>query len=210
MDEQLIKNVLATVNAGKPYDDVAPKITVVRNWALDLCRQYNFEYYRTGKANLAMLKKLFAKTPANGFTVLPNFHVEFGRNIFLGRNFFANYDCFFMDCAPIKFGDEVKIGPKCGFYTSNHVEDAVGRRAGYVESRPITVGNNVWFGASVTVVGGVTIGDNSIIGAGSVVVDDIPANVIAAGNPARVIRPLRTDDRYRGMEDRTGDYHYGE
>ena len=108
-----------------------------------------------------------------------------------------------MDCAPIKFGNEVKIGPKCGFYISNHVEDPVGRRAGYVESRPITVGDNV------TVVGGVTIGDNSIIGAGSVVVHDIPANVIVAGNPAKVIRPLRHDDRYRGLEQQTGDYHYG-
>lgn len=209
MDEQKIKKVLALVNTGKPYDDVAPDVTAVRNWALDLCRQYNFEYYQTGKANLATLRTLFAKTPADGVTVLPNFHVEFGRNIFLGCNFFANYDCFFMDCAPIKFGNEVKIGPKCGFYISNHVEDPVGRRAGYVESRPITVGDNVWFGANVTVVGGVTIGDNSIIGAGSVVVHDIPANVIAAGNPAKVIRPLRHDDRYRGLEQQTGDYHYG-
>lgn len=209
MDEQLISKVLAQVNTGHPYDDMDPTLTAVRNWALECCRRYNWAYKQSGKADQGLLRQLFAQTPDDNFTVLPDFHVEFGRNIYLGRNFFANYDGFFMDCAPIKFGDDVKIGPKCGFYTSDHVEDPVGRRLGYVKARPITVGDNVWFGAAVTVVGGVTIGDNSIIGAGSIVVNDIPANVIAAGNPARVIRPLHHDDRYQNRADSAGTYHYG-
>ena len=90
----------------------------------------------------------------------------------------------------MKFGDNVFVGPNCGFYTAGHPENAERRNKGLEYARPITVGNNVWFGGNVTVLPGITIGDNSIIGAGSVVTKNIPANVVAAGNPCKVIRPV--------------------
>ena len=108
----------------------------------------------------------------------------------MGRNFFANYNCKLMDGAAITFGDDVLVGPDCTFVTAVHPVDPVRRRAGYQQFKPISVGSNVWFGAGVLVCPGVAIGDNAVIGAGSVVVRDIPANCLAAGNPCRVIRKI--------------------
>ena len=195
MDVRTIRRVLAESGSGKPYDDVSRDANELRNWALGLCRRYNYGYLQTGKCDTQLLEELLGRVGENT-TILPNIRVEFGKNVVVGKNFFANFDCFFMDCAPITFGDDVKIGPKCGFYTSNHVEDPLGRQIGYCEAHPIKVSNNVWFGAQCVVLGNVTIGDNSIIGAGSVDTRDVPANVIVAGNPAKVIRPLKTDERY--------------
>ena len=107
-----------------------------------------------------------------------------------GDNLFINYDCVFLDVAPITFGDNVFIAPQCGFYSVNHPMDAVVRRTGVEYGKPITVGSDVWIGGHVTVCPGVTIGDNVVIGAGSVVVHDIPSDSVAAGNPARVVKSL--------------------
>ena len=107
----------------------------------------------------------------------------------------GGYDLVILDGGEVTFGDNVLVGPKCGFYTTDHCFDVEERRTSGVYSRPIRVGNNVWFCAGVTVAPGVSIGDGSIIGAGSVVTKDIPANVIAAGNPCRVIRPITDADK---------------
>ena len=107
-----------------------------------------------------------------------------------GDNFFVNYDCVFLDVAPITFGDNVFIAPQCGFYSVNHPLDAALRNTGVEYGKPITVGSDVWFGGHVTVCPGVTIGDNVVIGAGSVVVRDIPSDSLAVGNPARVVKRL--------------------
>lgn len=121
----------------------------------------------------------------------PPFQCDFGYNIFLGESVLINYNCVFLDAAPVTIGDNCFIGPMCGLYTVNHPLDPERRNAGYVYGKPITLGKNVWLGGGCTILSGVTIGDNTVIGAGSVVTKDMPANVIAAGNPARVIRPLR-------------------
>ena len=118
------------------------------------------------------------------------FICEYGTYITLGKNFFANYNCKLIDGGKITFGDDVLLGPDCTFVTPEHPVDPERRLAGYLTYKPITVGNNVWFGARVTVCPGVTIGDNCVIGAGSVVVKDIPANSVAVGNPCRVIRSV--------------------
>ncbi len=120
----------------------------------------------------------------------PPFQCDFGYNIFIGESVLINYNCVFLDAAPITIGDNCFIGPMCGLYTVNHPLDPERRNAGYIYGRPITLGKNVWLGGGCTILSGVTIGDNTVIGAGSVVTKDIPANVIAAGNPARVIREL--------------------
>lgn len=100
-----------------------------------------------------------------------------------------------LDCAKVSFGDNVFVSPNCGFYTAGHPLDFKQRNLGLEYAYPITVGNNVWIGANTAVLAGVTIGDNTVIGAGSVVDRSIPSNVLAAGNPCRVIRKITEKDR---------------
>ena len=108
----------------------------------------------------------------------------------MGENFYANVGLTILDGAPVTFGDNVFVGPYCGFHTAGHPLDAGQRNRGLEYARPITVGDNVWFGAQCCVLPGVTIGSGSVIGAGSVVTHDIPSGVLAAGNPCRVIRAI--------------------
>ena len=101
-----------------------------------------------------------------------------------------NHNCVILDAAKVEFGDNVFIGPNCGFYTAGHPLNVLDRNKGLEYAKPIKVGNNVWFGGNVVVMPGVTIGDNVTIGAGSIVTKDIPSNVLAYGNPCRVVRNL--------------------
>lgn len=141
----------------------------------------------------ALAKELFAAA-GEGTYIEPPFYCDFGINTQVGKNFYCNYDCVFLDCGKITIGDNVMLGPKVALYAVSHPIDPQVRILNYDYPVPITVGNNVWIGGSVVVCPGVTIGDNTIIGAGSVVTKDIPANVIAAGNPCRVIRPITEED----------------
>lgn len=143
-----------------------------------------------------LLRQIFGKVGKNPY-VEPNIFCGFGWNIEVGDNFFANNNCVFVDPGKIIFGDDVKIAPQCGFYTALHPLDPQQRKDNYEAAYPITVGNNVWFGGGVKVLPGVTIGDNAVIGAGSVVTKDIPANSLAVGNPCRVIREIRSEDKLR-------------
>lgn len=136
-----------------------------------------------------LFRKIFGKT--NGqFIIESPFHCDYGYNIELGKNFYMNVNCVILDEAEVRFGDNVFIAPNCAFYTAGHPFDIELRNKGLEYAKPITVGNNVWIGGNVVVLPGVTIGDNCVIGAGSVVVKDIPANTLAAGNPCKVIRSL--------------------
>lgn len=123
------------------------------------------------------------------------FYCDYGFNIFAGRNFFVNYNCVILDGAKVTFGDNVFIAPNCTFTTAGHPLDVEQRNQGLEIALPITVGDNVWFGANVCVLPGVTIGSGSVIAAGSVVNRDIPSGVLAGGVPCRVIRTLTEQDR---------------
>ena len=147
----------------------------------------------------ALIRSLFGKTQKN-FTIVSPFYCDYGYNIEIGENFFANMNCVILDGAKVSFGDNVFIAPNCGFYTAGHPFDVERRNKGLEYAYPITVGNNVWIGANVSVLPGVSIGDNSVIGAGSVVTRSIPANVLAAGNPCRVIREITEEDKKKYME----------
>ena len=140
-----------------------------------------------------LVRELFAFAGENAY-VEPPFYCDYGYNVSVGKNFFCNYDCVFLDCGKITIGDEVMFGPKVSLYTANHPIDPVVRSHHHDHGIPITVGSNVWIGGNTVVCPGVNIGDNTVIGAGSVVTHDIPANVVAAGNPCRVIRPITADD----------------
>ena len=144
----------------------------------------------------AVIRRLLGRTGKNVSIVSP-FFCDYGYNIEIGENFFMNMNCVILDGAKVTFGDNVFVAPGCGFYTAGHPLDAERRNAGLEYALPIRIGNNVWIGAQVCVLPGVTIGDNSVIGAGSVVTKDIPSGVLAAGNPCRVIRPITEADAAR-------------
>lgn len=129
-------------------------------------------------------------TVGERFKVIQPFFCDYGFNIHLGEDFFANTHLVILDEAPVTFGDHVFIGPNCSFYTAGHPLDVEQRNRGLEYARPITVGHNVWLGGNVTVVPGVSIGDGCVIGAGSVVTRDIAPHTLAAGNPCRPLRRI--------------------
>jgi maltose O-acetyltransferase len=137
----------------------------------------------------ATLRELLG-TLGEGAWVRPPLHVDYGYQIHTGARTFINYGAILLDVAPITIGEDVQIGPNVQLLTPTHPLEAEPRRAKWEAAKPITIGNNVWLGGGVIVCPGVTIGDNTVVGAGAVVTKDLPANALAVGNPARVIRGL--------------------
>ena len=160
-----------------------------------MCQAYNRMYavkIREEEEN-EIICRLLGHT-GKKFEIVAPFWCDYGYNIEIGSNFFANHNTVILDCARVTFGDNVFIGPNCGFYTAGHPLDVEQRRAGWEYARPITVGNDVWIGGGVHVMPGVTIGNGAVIGGGSVVTKDIPAHVLAVGNPCRIVREIGEDD----------------
>lgn len=122
--------------------------------------------------------------------IKPPFHCDYGYNIFLGENFFANFDCVFLDAAPIRIGKNCMIGPKTCIYAVGHPLEPDERAKGIGLPEEVIIGDNCWIGGGVTILPGVTLGDNVVVGAASVVTKSFPSNVVIAGNPAKVIREL--------------------
>lgn len=151
----------------------------------------------------AIVKQLFGKSE-NAF-VNPPFYCDYGFNIEVGDNFFANYNCTILDVAKVKIGKNCLLAPNVAIYTAGHAVDPELRAAMYEYGMPVTIGDNVWIGGSSVICPGVTIGDNSVIGAGSVVTKDIPSDVVAAGNPCRVIRAITERDKTYYFKDRKTD-----
>lgn len=135
----------------------------------------------------------------------PPFFCDYGSHIFVGKNFFANYHCTILDVARVEIGDNVFLGPNVSIYTAGHPIHPDSRNSAYEYGLPVRVGNNVWIGGNTAVLPGVTIGDGAVIGAGSVVTRDVPAGVIAAGNPCRVLRQITEEDRRFYYRDRPFD-----
>lgn len=175
--------------AGELYNANDRELFEERIKAKKLCAEYNAIECNDFQKRERLLDRLVALRGEH--TVIEqNFYCDYGYNIVIGDNFYANHNLVILDCADIEFGNNVFIGPNCGFYAAEHPLDANQRNQGLESAKPIKVGSNVWIGGNVTVIGGVTIGDNAVIGAGSVVVKDIPANCVAAGNPCKVIKTL--------------------
>ncbi|MGW7357460.1 sugar O-acetyltransferase [Streptomyces sp. NPDC054802] len=154
-----------------------------------LCAAYNTYSGADPAERTAMLGELIGSL-GEDVRIRPPFHCDYGRYIAIGDRTFINFNAVFLDAAPITVGSDVQIGPGVQLLTPAHDMDTERRRAGWERASPITIGDNVWLGGGVIVCPGVTIGENTVVGAGSVVVRDLPAGVLAVGNPARVVRSL--------------------
>lgn len=181
--------------AGKLYDaNYDIELVAERNHCKEVCYDYNQLRPSQKAEREQIIRQLFGST-GKDFCVEQPFYCDYGYNIHIGENFYSNVNCVMLDGASITFGDNVFVAPNCGFYTAGHPFDVKQRNAGLEYAYPIKIGNNVWIGAGVSVLPGVTIGDNSVIAAGSVVTKDIPAGVLAAGCPCHVIRDISDNDR---------------
>ncbi|MFI3228079.1 MAG: sugar O-acetyltransferase [Clostridia bacterium] len=161
----------------------------------DMCYKFNNLLPSDDEGKNTILKNLLGKSGEN-LTITQPFFCDFGYNIEVGDNFYANHNCVILDGGKVTIGDNVFIAPNCCISTACHPLDAEQRNQGIEYAEPITIKDSVWIGAGVTIVSGVTIGEGSVIGAGSVVTKDIPDNVIAVGNPCKVSRTITEKDRY--------------
>lgn len=180
--------------AGKLYKSDGEELLGERMKCKDLCQKYNQLMPSDVEGQKKLMKQILGKTGEN-FMITAPFWCDYGYNIEVGENFYTNHNCVILDCGKVTFGDNVFIAPDCGFHTAGHALDVEQRNEGMEYAYPITVGDNVWIGAGVHVLPGVTIGSGTVIGAGSLVNHDIPAGVLAAGNPCKVIRKLTEEDK---------------
>ncbi|MFJ1750980.1 sugar O-acetyltransferase [Streptomyces sp. NPDC088116] len=156
-----------------------------------LCAAYNANGGAAPADRAKILAELLGSVGEN-VRIRPPFQCDYGSHISVGDRTFVNFNAVFLDAAPITVGSDVQIGPNVQLLTPTHELDTERRRAGWEKASPVTIGDNVWLGGGVIVCPGVTIGENTVVGAGSVVTKDLPAGVLAVGNPARVIRELES------------------
>ncbi|HEX3537983.1 MAG TPA: sugar O-acetyltransferase [Stellaceae bacterium] len=176
--------------AGELYRATGPELTGERQAAQRLLAQYNNTASDDQARRMALLRRLFGAVGENP-DILPRFHCDYGYNIRVGRNCFINYNCVFLDCAPIEIGDDLQMAPAVQLYTATHPLDRQTRVVEGLEmAYPIRIGSGVWIGGGAIILPGVTIGDGAVIGAGSVVRNDVPADTLVVGNPARMIRSV--------------------
>lgn len=174
---------------GEVYNPMVPELEQDRFFAKSLCLEYNALAVVDKENKEKILTKLVAKR-GKSLIIESNFFCDYGYNLEFGENCYVNHNSVFLDCAKISFGQNVFVGPNCGFYTAIHPIKAEERLTGVESAAPITVGDNVWIGGNCVLLPGVTIGENTVIGAGSVVTKDIPANVVAVGNPCKPIKQI--------------------
>src|SRR5580704_8606776 len=175
--------------AGELYNSMGPALTGEREQAQRLLARYNASEPGDAAGRLALLRQLLGAVGDNP-DIQPTFRCDYGYNIRLGNRCFINYDCVFLDCAPIEIGDDLQMAPSVQLYTAAHPLDRAQRVAGLEFAKPIHIGSGVWIGGGAIVLPGVTIGDGCVIGAGSVVNHDLPPMSLAVGNPARIVRSL--------------------
>lgn len=182
--------------SGKLYKGSDAELVVERQRAKSLVHQFNTQDPMSVGPNDPTLSQLLGSRGAF-FYIEPPFRCDYGYNIHLGNNFYANYNCVILDCAPVTIGANVLFGPNVSLFTAGHPIGPNLRRDDWEYAFPITLGDTVWIGGGSIINPGVSIGSTTVIGSGSVVTRDIPAGVIAAGNPCRVIRTLTAEDEVR-------------
>lgn len=175
-----------------------------RNRAKSLTKQYNESRQEDRDHRKYLMGQIFGKLGQNVHLEAP-FYLDYGYRTTIGDDFFSNFNLTILDGGGVEIGDRVFIGPNVGIYTANHPTDVRRREKGYEWALPVKIGNKVWIGGGVTILPSVTIGDNTVIAAGSVVTKDIPANVVAAGNPCKVIKEAEEGDRYGIIDKKDGE-----
>ena len=180
--------------AGDLYTADDPELGAASTRALDRADAYNATTVRQGPLRRQLLEELLDAV-GEGTEIRPPLYVDYGSHIRIGARCFANFGLVALDVAAITIGDDVQIGPNVQLLTPTHPVEPGPRRDKWEAAEPITIGDNVWLGGGAIVLPGVTIGENTVVGAGAVVTRDLPANVVAVGNPARVVRTLDATGR---------------
>ena len=170
--------------AGELYRAVGAEIEADQRRAHDLLHAYNLSSPGETTRRADLLHDLLGFV-GEGAVIRPPFYCDYGANIRIGRSVFVNFGCVFLDVVAIEIGDLCQIGPAVQIYTADHPRDPALRRAGYESGKPVRIGQNVWIGGGAILLPGITVGDDAVIGAGSVVTRDVPAGATVAGNPAR-------------------------
>ncbi len=196
MNLKKMKSEKEKMIAGELYKAFGEELLTERQHTKEMIYDYNSLRPNQTEERNEILKKLLGATK-NKFIIETPFHCDYGYNIEIGENFYANYNLIILDCAKVTIGDNVLIGPNVGIYTAGHPLHYEIRNQDYEYAFPVSIGDNVWIGGNVVINPGVSIGKNSVIGSGSVVTKNIPANVIAAGNPCKVLRELTEDDKHQ-------------
>lgn len=176
--------------AGMVYSATDEELFDELNEVKEIIHRYNALSPSETTARYAILKGLLGHTADDDFIINQPFYCDYGKQISIGKRFFANFHLTILDEAKVTIGDDCFIGPNVSIYTACHSTDPIERNTRNEWARPVTIGNNVWIGGSVTILPGVTIGNNVTIGAGSVVTKDIPDSTVAVGNPCKVIKHL--------------------
>ncbi len=175
--------------AGELYRSTDPELVAQRHKARRLTRLYNSTTEQETGRRSQILIELFASVGST-IEIEPPFYCDYGSNIYVGDGFYINFGCVILDCNTVHIGKNVLCAPSVQIYTATHPTEPELRLSGLELSAPVQIGNNVWIGGGAIICPGVTIGDDTTIAAGSVVVKDIPARVVAGGNPCRIIRHL--------------------
>ena len=175
--------------ANEPYIATDPELVEMHIKAQHLLHDFNFSLPNEAEKRGKIIQALFGAVGEN-FIIQPPFRCDYGCHLYAKDNLYINYDCIILDCNKVYLGNNVLLAPKVQIYTAYHPLDPETRKSGLEMAASITVGDNVWIGGGAIVCPGITIGENTTIGAGSVVTKDIPANVVAVGNPCRVLREL--------------------
>lgn len=186
-------NDLERMIAGEAYLASNHAVSEKYKKTKDITRLYNLTTDQEENKRVEIINSLFGKIGKN-FHIEPPFRCDYGFNIEVGENFYANYECIILDICKVNIGDNVFLGPRVSIYTAAHPISAKIRSTGLEFGKSITIGNDVWIGGDTVVNPGVTIGNNVVIGSGSIVTKDIPSNVIAVGNPCKVIREITIED----------------
>ena len=179
---------------GHPYKASDIKLVKERELAKEILFDFNNSRAKEIIKRNEIILRLFGRTP-DRFYIEPPFRCDYGYNIEIGENFYANYNLVILDCAKVVFGTNVFIGPNVGIYTAGHPLHFDLRNQEFEYALPITIGDNVWLGGHVVINPGIKIGNNTVIGSGSIITKDIPANVVAAGNPCKVLRQITDADK---------------
>lgn len=188
-------DIFKKMKSGEMYNSADDELLAVQAKANQLVFDYNHTPLSEKETRQNLIKNIFASVGEN-VTIETPFNANWGLNTSLGKNFYSNFNMTLVDDTDISIGDYVKFGPNCVLTTASHPIEPSLRRQAYQFNRPIVIADNVWLGSNVVVFGGVSIGENSVIGAGSIVTKDVPANVVAYGNPCQVIRTITDDEFY--------------